>query len=158
MQFPSISSTKKIFYDTDLSVPTSKFIAGTQVLAIPAIGKEIKAKERREKVKSVIESLQEEDLNNLQERIKELGLKENPLLLAAEYGSYKILKSITELGDKIRTREDFTFDDCNEYGENVLHLRKSFNSEYHHKNYDCLFHFDLLIQNCKRISYILFQC
>ena len=71
-------------------------------------------------------------------KLREQNKEENPLLLAAEYGSYKILKSITELGDKIRTREDFTFDDCNEYGENVLHLRKSFNSEYHHKNYDCL--------------------
>ena len=85
---------------------------------------ENQAETRRKHVKSLIESLQQEDLNSLVAKLKEENNQENPLLLAAEYGSYKILKSIVELGDDIENRDDFTFDDCNDEGENVLHLRK----------------------------------
>ena len=81
--------------------------------------------DRRQKVKELIESLQQEDLSSLLLKLKEDDNKESPLLLAAEYGSYKILKSITELGEDIKDHQnDFTFDDCNEEGENVLHLCK----------------------------------
>ena len=80
---------------------------------------------RRQKVKELIESLQQEDFNTLLLKLKEDNNKESPFLLAAEYGSYKILKSITELGDDIEKHQhDFTFDDCNEEGENILHLCK----------------------------------
>ena len=94
-------------------------------------------------MKSLIESLQQEDLSSLRERIKDedshlkkFGFKENPLLLAAESGSYKIMKSILELGDKIRNQEDFTFDDCNKDGENVLHLCKLYNHKYFPNSYE----------------------
>ena len=81
--------------------------------------------ERRRKVKAIIESLQQEDLDCLQLKLREDDNKESPLLLAAEYGSYKILKSIMELGDNIENhQDDFTLDDCNADGENVLHLCK----------------------------------
>ena len=86
---------------------------------------ESQKEDRRQKVKTLIESLQQEDLNSLLLKLREDNNKESPLLLAAEYGSYKILKSIMELGDDIKNhQEDFTFDDCNEAGENVLHLCK----------------------------------
>ena len=115
---------------------------------------------RRAKVKSLIDSLPQEDLISLRNIIKEkdtnlkkFGFEENPLLLAAEYGSYEILKSITELGDEIRNQKDFTLDDCNEDGENVLHLRKFHNPKYCHKSYACLY--NLWNQNYKGIFYVL---
>ena len=88
-----------------------------------------------------MKSLKSEDLDNLQSKLQEKDdkgenkKKENPLLLAAEYGSYKILKDIIRLKenlfndnvgkeDDLTHREEFTFDDCNEKGENILHLSK----------------------------------
>lgn len=85
---------------------------------------ENREEKRRAKVKSLFESLQQEDLNSLLTKLREEKNQESPLLLAAEYGSYKILKSIAESGDNIKNRKDFTFDDCNDEGENVLHLCK----------------------------------
>ena len=50
------------------------------------------------------------------------GIKhENPLLVAAEFGCFKILKSIIQLGDSTQ-EETFNFDDCNDNGETLLHL------------------------------------
>ena len=80
--------------------------------------------ERRLYVKSIINSLKNEDLDSLLIELKEKNGQENPLLLAAESGSYKILKSIVEIGPEILDREDFSFADCNEEGENVLHMCK----------------------------------
>ena len=69
--------------------------------------------------------MQQEDVNTLLLKLRKDNNKESPLLLAAEYGSYKILKSIMELGDNIENhQDDFTLDDCNAEGENVLHLSK----------------------------------
>ena len=101
------------------------FRIGFQLILLnffPVIGNQ--AENRRKKVKSIIESLQQDDLNNYLVKLREQNKQENPLLLAAEYGSYKILKSIVELGDDIKNQNDFTFDDCNDEGENVLHLCK----------------------------------
>ena len=75
-------------------------------------------------MKSIINSLKNEDLDSLLIKLKEDGGQENPLLLAAESGSNKILKSIVEIGPAILDREDFSFADCNEEGENVLHMCK----------------------------------
>jgi len=56
----------------------------------------------------------------------------NPLLLAAEYGCYKILQQIVDLGDGIKEYEQmsasigFKFSDCNNNGDNFL-LLSSFN-------------------------------
>ena len=81
--------------------------------------------DRRRKIKALIESLKKEDLDSFKLKLREDDNKESPLLLAAEYGSYKILKSIMELGDNIENhQDDFTLDDFNAEGENVLHLRK----------------------------------
>ena len=49
--------------------------------------------------------------------------KENPLLLAAEFGCYKILKFIVELGDE-KTLQQFDLEDCDHNGNNILHLGK----------------------------------
>ena len=49
-------------------------------------------------MKSIISSLKNEDLDSLLIALNEEGGQENPLLLAAESGSYKILKSIVEIG------------------------------------------------------------
>ena len=75
-------------------------------------------------MKSIINSLKNEDLDSLLIELKEKNGQENPLLLAAESGSYKILRSIVELGPETLDREDFSFADCNEEGENVLHMCK----------------------------------
>ena len=75
-------------------------------------------------MKSTIKSLRNEDLDSLLIALKEEGRQEKPLLLAAESGSYKILKSIVEIGPEILDREDFSFADCNDEGENVLHVCK----------------------------------
>ena len=87
-------------------------------------GIECKKEERRLHVRSIINSLKNEDIDCLLIALKEKGGQENPLLLAAESGSYKILKSIVEIGPEILDREDFSFADCNEEGENVLHMCK----------------------------------
>ena len=75
-------------------------------------------------MKSTINSLKNEDLDSLLIALKKEGRQEKALLLAAEFGSYKILKSIVEIGPEILDREDFSFADCNEEGENVLHMCK----------------------------------
>ena len=75
-------------------------------------------------MKSTINSLKNEDLDSLLIALKKEGRQEKALLLAAEFGSYKILKSIVEIGSEILDREDFSFADCNEEGENVLHMCK----------------------------------
>ena len=81
--------------------------------------------ERKKDINKLIRSLETEDLKGLVNKLDENNVKDNPLLLAAEYGSYKILKSILDLKDQI-VMQDFSFDDCNEEGENVLHLGKSY--------------------------------
>ena len=75
-------------------------------------------------MKSTINSLKNEDLDSLLIALKKEGRQEKALLLAAEFGSYKILKSIVEIGPEILDREDFSFADCNDEGENVLHMCK----------------------------------
>ena len=75
-------------------------------------------------MRSIISSLKNEDLDSLLIALNEESGQENPLLLAAESGSYKILKSIVEIGPEILSREDFSFADCNEEGENILHICK----------------------------------
>ena len=86
-----------------------------------------KMEKRTLKIKTLIQSLETEDLESLIRIMKEEGIQENPLLLAAEFGSYKILKSIVELGaqgiERLKTL-NFTFEDCNKIEENVLHLGK----------------------------------
>ena len=75
-------------------------------------------------MRSTINSLKNEDLDSLLIALKMEGRQEKALLLAAEFGSYKILKSIVEIGPEILDREDFSFADCNDEGENVLHMCK----------------------------------
>ena len=86
-----------------------------------------KMEKRTLKIKTLIQSLETEDLESLISKMKEEGIQENPLLIAAEFGSYKILKSIVELGaqgiERLKTL-NFTFEDCNKIDENVLHLGK----------------------------------
>ena len=81
----------------------------------------------RIEMKDLIYNLENEDLDNFVNGIvawKKLGLgKGNPLLLAAEFGCHKILKQIVGIDeDKLKVEERFRLDDCNEKGENILHL------------------------------------
>jgi hypothetical protein len=51
--------------------------------------------------------------------------EKNPVLIAAEHGCYKILKSIIDLGEEIRVepfKKWFNLDVSNDAGKNVLHL------------------------------------
>ena len=68
-----------------------------------------------------------ENLDLFLRKLDEENLKETPLLVAADFGNYKILKSIIELAassfDEFKKR--FNFDHCNERGHNVIHLGKS---------------------------------
>ena len=82
----------------------------------------------RNAMKNLIYNLENEDLDNFLDCMRAEGHL-NPLLLAAEYGCHKILKKIVGLDeDQLRlmeTREggqQFSLDDCNENGENILHL------------------------------------
>ena len=51
--------------------------------------------------------------------------EKNPILIAAEHGCYKILKSILDLGEEISVepfKSWFNLDACNDAGKNVLHI------------------------------------
>ena len=81
------------------------------------------------KIEAIIKSLDSEDLDSLRKKLdEEFGENvENPLLVAAEFGSYKVLKSIIELAandfDTFK-KQKFNFDDCNKCDDNLLHLGK----------------------------------
>ena len=72
-------------------------------------------------LRNLVRSLENEGLNTFVKNLQERKIKESPLLVAAEYGSHMILKSIVDLMKKGEQKE-FSFDDCNGNGENVLHL------------------------------------
>ena len=97
------------------------------------MGSENGISHNRMELKNLLNNLENEDLDDFIDGIaaqRKLGLgKGNPLLLAAEFGCHKILKKIVGLDeDQLRlmeTREggqQFSLDDCNENGENILHL------------------------------------
>ena len=93
--------------------------------------------QRRPKIEDLWKSLDSEDLNLLVKRLDEENMTETSLLVAAEFGSYKILKSIIELAttnfDEFKKR--FNFDHCNERGHNVLHLSKSNLNDFYDPTY-----------------------
>ena len=81
------------------------------------------------KIEGIIKSLDSEDLDSIRKKLdEEFGENvENPLLVAAEFGCYKVLKSIIELAandfDTFK-KQKFNFDDCNKCDDNLLHLGK----------------------------------
>ena len=81
------------------------------------------------KIEAIIKSLDSEDLDSIRKKLdEEFGENvENPLLVAAEFGSYKVLKSIIELAanyfDTFK-KQKFKIDDCNKSDDNLLHLGK----------------------------------
>ena len=82
----------------------------------------------RNEMKNVIYNLENEDLRDFVNGMRAEGYL-NPLLLAAEYGCHKILKQIVGLDEEqlkqMQTEtggQSFSFDDCNQNGENILHL------------------------------------
>ena len=51
--------------------------------------------------------------------------EKNPVLIAAEHGCYKILKSILDLGEEIGAepfKSWFNLNACNDAGKNVFHI------------------------------------
>ena len=72
-------------------------------------------------LRNLVRSLENEGLNIFVKNLQEKRIKESPLLVAAEYGSHMIIKSIVDLM-KEGEQNEFNFDNCNGNGENVLHL------------------------------------
>ena len=72
-------------------------------------------------IAAIIHELEDQGLNTFVHGIKTKMDKENPMLLAAEFGYYKILKFIVELGDE-KILQQFDLDDCDYNGNNILHL------------------------------------
>ena len=59
-----------------------------------------RSKVKETEIAAVIHELEDQDLNTFVQGIKAKMDEENPLLLAAEFGCYKILKFIVQLGDE----------------------------------------------------------
>ena len=70
-------------------------------------------------IAAIIHELEDQGLHGIKTKMD----KENPMLLAAEFGCYKILKFIVELGDE-KILQQFDLDDCDHNGNNILHLGK----------------------------------
>ena len=86
------------------------------------MGSENGISHNRMELKNLLNNLENEDLDDFIDGIAVEGhLK--PILLAAEFGCHKILKQIVGIDEeKLKVEERFSFDDCNENGENFLHL------------------------------------
>ena len=57
--------------------------------------------------------------------VENIGPEKNPVLIAAEHGCYKILKSILDLGEEIGVEpftSCFNLNACNDVGKNVFHI------------------------------------
>ena len=82
--------------------------------------------DKKDERKKLEDLLKIEDLELFAKKLDEEQMKETPLLVAAEIGSYKILKSIIELATTNfeEFKKKINFDHCNERGHNVLHLGK----------------------------------